>query len=71
VKRVPRADLDRLVAVVLRDEALQQRLLAVPQRDAFVATLVTVASERGLVVTADDVGDALRDARRSWLERWV
>lgn len=63
--------LDRLVATVLADPALQERLLAVPERPAFVAEVVAVAAERDLDVTAADVEAALAAARRAWLERWV
>ncbi|HEX9994319.1 MAG TPA: Nif11 family protein [Acidimicrobiales bacterium] len=63
--------LERLTAAVLADPALQQRLLAVPERPAFVAEVVAVAAERGLDVTPADVEAALVAARRAWLERWV
>lgn len=68
---VPSADLDRLVEVVLADEAAQRRLLATPERAAFVDAVVALAAERRLAVSPGDVEDALRAARRTWLERWV
>lgn len=57
--------------LVLADPALHDRLLAVPDRPAFVAAVVAVAAERGLAVEGADVEAALVAARRSWLERWV
>lgn len=63
--------LDALTAAVVADAALRDRLLAVPERSAFVAEVVAVAAERGLPVTADDVDLAIVAARRAWLSRWV
>jgi hypothetical protein len=53
------------------DEAAQRRLLATPERAAFVDAVVALAAERRLAVSPGDVEDALRAARRTWLERWV
>lgn len=63
--------LARLRELVLGDPALQDRLLAVPDRPAFVAAVVELAAERGLHVDGPQVEAALVAARRSWLERWV
>jgi hypothetical protein len=68
---VPSPDLDRLIDLVLADEALQRQLLATPDRAAFVDAVVAVSAERDLDVSPADVDDALRAAHRSWLERWV
>ena len=56
---------------VLADPALQQDLLAVPEPDPFCALVVERARGLGLDVERDDVEDALRSARRAWIERWI
>jgi hypothetical protein len=68
---VPSPDLDRLIDLVLADETLQRRLLATPERPAFIDAVVSLSAERDLDVSPADVDDALRAAHRSWLERWV
>lgn len=60
-----------LVDAVVADPVLQRRLLRVPERVAFVAEVVAVAAERGIVVTEADVDGAIDSARRAWLQRWV
>jgi hypothetical protein len=62
---------ERFRSAVLSDVALQQRLSAYTERDAFVDAVVRAAAEAHLAVTADDVEEAMRAGRRSWLERWV
>jgi hypothetical protein len=43
-----------------------------PLRSAeFTERVVALAADRGFTVTADEVDKALRDARRTWWERWV
>ena len=68
---MPTEDLDRLRAAVLADPQLQQRLLAVRDRRAFVASVVAVAGELGLDVVAGDVEDALLQRRRAWYSTWI
>lgn len=63
--------MERLVDAVLGDPGLWRRLLAVPERAAFVAEVVAVAGERGIEVTGPDVEAAIAAARRTWLQRWV
>jgi hypothetical protein len=71
VRAVGEEGLAALRAEVLADRGLQARLLAVPERAAFVAAVVDLAAELGLDVVPADVEAALAAARRSWLERWV
>lgn len=68
---MPTEDLDRLHAAVLDDPQLQRRLLAVPDRRAFVASVVAVAGELGLDVVAAEVEDAIVQRRRAWYSTWI
>lgn len=63
--------LERLRQVVLADPALQQRLIALTDDEAFIAATIELASARDLPVDADDLRDAFVDGDRRWIERWV
>lgn len=63
--------MERLRAIVLADRDVQARLLATPDRPAFVAAVVDLAAGHGVPVGAADVEAAMAAARRQWLERWV
>jgi hypothetical protein len=63
--------LEELRRLVVVDPALRCRLLAVTDRDAFVTRVVEVSQECGLVLSADDVVEALHAAKRRRIERWV
>jgi hypothetical protein len=67
----PTADLDRLRADVVADPGLLSRLLTHRERSSFTDAVCALAAERGLAVTPAEVDEALRAARRAWLERWV
>lgn len=56
---------------VWRDPELQARLLAIPERSAFVAAVVETAQAAGDSCTADEVEAAMQGNQRAWLERWI
>jgi hypothetical protein len=63
-------DLAAFVDATLDDPPVRSELL--PLRGAaFADRLVTLAAERGVTVSGADVDEALRQARRTWWERWV
>lgn len=64
-------DWPRFHALVLEERELQDRLRAEHDWPRFVQLAVALGAERGCRFTADDVTDALRAARRSWIERWI
>jgi hypothetical protein len=69
-------DLERFRALVVADlgrpgRPLAGPLLAARTRAELVALVPELASGCGLVVSTGEVEEALRTARRSWLERWV
>ena len=63
-------DLVAFVDAALDDVDVRAALLPLPTAD-FAPRVVALAAERGLVVTTDEVDEALRAARRTWRERWV
>ncbi|MDQ6777389.1 MAG: hypothetical protein M3071_14485 [Actinomycetota bacterium] len=63
--------LDDLRRLVVDDRRLRDRLLSVSDRDAFVLEVIEVARACAIEVSAAEVVDALEDARRRRLERWV
>jgi len=63
--------LAQLRPLVVDDPGLRQRLLAVVDRDAFVAEVVAVASERGIALSPGEVVAALDAATRLRRDRWV
>lgn len=61
---------DRFRRVVLEDRALQARLRQVPEWDDFLAHLIELG-EGEARLGRDEVRRALRESRRTWLQRWV
>jgi hypothetical protein len=57
-------------AHVLGDERLQGELLALDPV-VFAQQASAIADREGWTVTPAEIDDALRAARRRWLERWV
>ena len=57
--------------LVLDDPALRNRLLAVKDRQPFIAAVVAVGHERGIETTADQVLEGLAAARQWRFQRWV
>ena len=62
------AELRRLV---VDDRGLRERLLAMSGRREFVDEVIDVARERGIELSADEVSDGLRAARRRHRRQWV
>jgi Nif11 domain len=63
--------LDELRQLVIDDPGLRDRLLAAPDREAFVADVVAVADEQGIDLTADEVHAGLQAEQRRRFEQWV
>jgi hypothetical protein len=67
-----REDFDRFRTVALADPTLLARLRDRPaDDDDFAGRVVTLGAEQGFAFTRRDVSDALHDAHREWMERWV
>ena len=56
---------------VLQESALQQQLIGITGREAFIRRTVQLGEERGFRFLAGDVEAAILAARRSWMERWI
>jgi len=55
---------------VLASPALLARLRATSDLEAFIIATLDVAAEMQIAVTATDIKNALRAARRDYIERW-
>lgn len=66
-----KASLERFRQLVLDDASLFEKLGQAWNKRAFVALAQRLGRERGFIFAAADVEDALREARRTWLERWI
>jgi hypothetical protein len=62
---------ERFRELVLSDRWLQEICAGTSDKPSFVALLVRLGEERGFAFRSSDVEDALRAARRSWIERVV
>ncbi|MEK7857262.1 MAG: Nif11-like leader peptide family natural product precursor [Acidobacteriota bacterium] len=56
--------------LVLRDAALQKELDSVNDRGEFVGRVVELGRVNSFEFNNEDVIEAMREARRSWVERW-
>jgi hypothetical protein len=63
--------LDDLRRLVVDDPLLRDRLVSTSDRGAFITEVIDVAQERGIELSAEQVVEGLRAARRRRLERWV
>jgi len=64
-------EFERFREEVLADLNLQEQLRRTPDKESFQKLLVALGGERGYRFTQADVEDALRTARRRWIERWL
>jgi hypothetical protein len=62
--------LQRFQAMVQADPILAAELRRASDHEAFVALVVARAQERGLAISAADVGAALEAAKRVWMLQW-
>ena len=66
-----RENFERFRAVVVEDESLQARLTGFDDSQDFKDAVLQVGSERGFDFTLEELDQAIREARQSWLERWI
>lgn len=64
------ADFEKFREIVLHDSALQNRLRETTDRAAFAQLIVELGTKHGFQFTVEDVAEAMRQARRVWLEKW-
>jgi hypothetical protein len=63
-------DLVGFRAQVLDDQQLQAELLALDPAE-FAGGTSAIAAREGWAVSAAEIDDAIGEARRAWLRRWV
>lgn len=68
---MPPDDFERFRQLVLDDVTLQDALKETADVPAFLALARRLGAERGCHFTEDEVREAIRAARRAWLERWI
>lgn len=69
VLRMFSENLEQFRRIVVEDEALQQQLVGVAERDEFIRRVVELGAAYGYVFTAADVQHALHASRRAWLKQ--
>jgi hypothetical protein len=57
--------------MVLADEELQRELRDLTDRDEFIARVVELGADRDLIFSNEAVMEALRTAKREWIERSI
>jgi hypothetical protein len=62
---------DQFREMVLQDLSLQEALAGTTDREVFISLVERLGRERSFEFNASDVEDALRAARRSWIERGI
>jgi predicted ribosomally synthesized peptide with nif11-like leader len=66
-----REQFEQFRQVVLEDQSLQKQLRNFTRRDRFAVRVVKLGAERGFQFTSEEVREAMRASRGSWIQRWV
>jgi hypothetical protein len=66
-----RENFEEFRRLVLEDEALQAQLRGLPSGEIFAEVVLQAGAHRGYEFTRASLDQALVEARRSWIERWV
>lgn len=64
-----REHLEQFQELVLADAALQQRLVSVADRHAFLSLVIALAAAHGYHVTVAELEQAMQDGRRARFEQ--
>ena len=56
---------------MLNEPALQERLRAIPDVDAFVAEAVRLGAAQGFAFGEEDLRAAMRSGRQAWHAQWI
>lgn len=67
----PNENLEQFRRIVIGDVALQQQLVHVSDRDAFLRCVVELGVAHGYRFTVADVEQALQASRRAWFEHTI
>ena len=66
-----KASFERFCHMVLDDAGLFEKLRQARNKRALITLAQRLGRERGCEFAAADVEEALKEARRTWLERWI
>jgi predicted ribosomally synthesized peptide with nif11-like leader len=66
-----RESFERFRALVIEDPDLQARLSGFEDLQKFEDAVLEAAAEREFDFSRQELQQALREARRSWIERWL
>jgi len=64
-------NLERFREKVLSNPALFSQLRATADEEEFIRLMLQLGADQGLLFRAEEVLEAIRSSRRSWLERWL
>jgi hypothetical protein len=68
---MPLEDFERFRGLVLEDVTLQEALKETADVPAFLVLARRLGAERGCHFTEEELREAMRAARRTWLESWI
>ncbi len=68
---MPDKDFQEFRRAVFSDPDLQRDLRNIEEQAPFKDAVVSRAAALGIDLTVEDVESAMRDGRRSWIERWI
>lgn len=57
--------------LLFSDHALTLQLYEITDKAEFIATVIDVASNNGILLTEIDIASAINAGTRSWVERWI
>lgn len=63
--------IEQLRQRVVEDRDLQERLRAIVDHAAFVSSVLEVAHELGLDLTAGELEQEMRNSQQAWMLRWL
>jgi predicted ribosomally synthesized peptide with nif11-like leader len=64
-------DLEQFCERVLQNQSLQEKLRSIPDRQAFIASVVQLGTEQGFTFSVEEVQTAMQNRTRAWIERFV
>jgi len=66
-----KASLEQFCERVLENQSWQETLRRIPDRTAFLASVVQLGMEQGCVFTGEEVQGVMQANHRAWIERFV
>ncbi len=57
--------------LIFSDSLLASQLYAITDHADFIAVVINIAAQNGILLAANEVGEQINAGTRSWLERWI